>query len=93
LPVATTQLSRGLLRLYTRLKGELRKGACGEEAHLPPAAAKRHMGHIEGLMPFLGVDFVPELLKPVRTRVQIGPLDRGACEAVRCRFSRNEVIG
>ena len=28
-------------------------------------------------MPLLGVDFDPDLLKPVRTRVQIGPLDWG----------------
>jgi len=63
--------------LYIRLKGELRKAACDEEALLDPAAAKSYMKHIEGLMPLLGVDFDPDLLKPVRTRVQIGPLDWG----------------
>ena len=32
---------------------------------------------IEGLMPLLNVDFDPESIKAVRTRVQIGPLEWG----------------
>ena len=77
LPVSTLQLSRGLLRLYGRLKSELRKSEGDEETLLDPEAARRYMKHIEGLMPLLGVDFDPDLLKPLRTRVQIGPLDWG----------------
>lgn len=63
--------------MYVRLKGELRKAACDEEALLDPEAARRYMGHVEGLMPLLGVDFDPSELKAVRTRVQVGPLDWG----------------
>ena len=77
LPVSTLRLSRDMLRLYVRLKGELRKAAGDEETLLDPEAARRYTKHIEGLMPLLGVDFVPDLLKPVRTRVQLGPLDWG----------------
>ena len=39
------------------------------------------MAHIEALMPFLGVNYDPGALKPVRTRVLVGPLDFGDMRA------------
>jgi hypothetical protein len=63
--------------MYGRLKGELEKAAAGEEVLIHAGDAKRHMSRIVGLMPLLGVDFEPEAVKTVRTRVQIGPLDWG----------------
>jgi len=77
LPIATLATSRGLLRLYARLKGEIAKARSGEDAFLSPDEAADAMTHIAALMPLLGVSFDPRALKPVRTRVQIGPLAYG----------------
>lgn len=77
LPISTTQTARGLLRIYSRLKGELVKARTGEDAMVEPVEAQRVMEHIAALMPFLGVDFAPDELKAVRTRVLVGPLDFG----------------
>ena len=81
LPISTTQTARGLLRIYARLKGEQLKHRTGEDVLVQPDEAALLMGHIAALMPFLGVDFAPEALKPLRTRVQIGPLGYGDVRA------------
>lgn len=65
------------MRLYGRLKGELRKAATDEEPLITPEVSRKYMRCIEGLMPLLNVDFDPEAIKAVRTRVQIGPLEWG----------------
>jgi hypothetical protein len=81
LPISTTQTARGLLRIYARLKGEQLKHSTGEDVLVQSDEATLLMGHIAALMPFLGVDFAPEALKPLRTRVQIGPLGYGDVRA------------
>ena len=81
LPIATTQLARGLLRLHSRLRGELAKVADDEELLVPSEAAGAAMAHIEALVGFLGVRFEPGSLKPIRTRPRIGPLGHGDLRA------------
>ena len=65
------------MRLYGRLKGDLSKAAAGEEVLIPVGDVKLHMSRIIGLMPLLGIDFDPEVVKTVKTRVQVGPLKWG----------------
>ena len=81
LPIATTQLARGLLRLHSRLRGEFAKVADDEELLVPSEAAGAAMAHIEALVGFLGVRFEPGSLKPIRTRPRIGPLGHGDLRA------------
>ena len=81
LPISTAQTARGLLRIYSRLKGELVKAQTGEDVMVHSDEAQQVMAHIEALMPFLGVNFDPTALKPVRTRVLVGPLDFGDMRA------------
>lgn len=77
LPVATTQLARGLIRLHARLRGELQKAADDEELLVEPEAAWAAMAHAEALIGFLGVHFEPLDIKPVRTRPRAGHLPHG----------------
>jgi hypothetical protein len=81
LPISPTQTARGLLRIYARLKGELAKAGAGEDVMAQSDEARRVMEHIAGLMPFLGVNFDPIALKPIRTRPHIGPLPFGDVRA------------
>lgn len=81
LPISTTQTARGLLRIYARLKGELVKQRSGEDLMMKADEATRVMEHIAALMPFLGVNFDPAALRPVRSRLMIGPLDFGELRA------------
>ena len=77
LPIPTVQTARALVRLYGRLKGELSKAGAGEEVLIPVDDVKLHMSRIIGLMPLLGIDFDPEAVTTVKTRVQVGPLKWG----------------
>lgn len=77
LPIATLQLSRALLVLHARLRGELAKARDDEELLVDDATATEALGHIEGLFKFLGIEFVEKDLKPIRTRPKIGPLSFG----------------
>lgn len=77
LPIPTTQVARGLIRLYQRLAGELEKGKAGEAQLLAREDAEAGMHHIRALLELLRVDFNPRRIKPRRSRVQIGPLDYG----------------
>jgi hypothetical protein len=77
LPVPTTQLAQGLIRLYQRLAGELEKGKAGEAQLLSREDAEAGMRHVRALLKLLRVDFDPRRIKPRRSRVQIGPLDYG----------------
>ncbi len=65
------------MRLYGRLKGELSKAAAGEDVLIPVGDVKLHMSRIIGLMRLLGIDFDPEVVKTVKTRVHVGPLKWG----------------
>lgn len=77
LPIPTTQLAQGLIRLYQRLAGELEKRKTGEAQLLTRDDAQAGMHHIRALLKLLRVDFDPRRIKPRRSRVQIGPLDHG----------------
>lgn len=77
LPIPTVQTAQALVRLYGRLKGELSKASAGEDILIPVGDVKLHMSRIIGLMPLLGIDFDPEDVKTVKTRVQVGPLKWG----------------
>lgn len=77
LPIATTQLARGLLRLHSRLRGELAKRADDEELMVDSETATAVLKHVEALVGFLGVRFEPKDLKAIRTRPKIGPLGFG----------------
>ena len=77
LPIPTVQTARALVRLYGRLKGELSKASVGEGVLIPVDDVKLHMSRIIGLMPLLGIDFDPEAVTTVKTRVQVGPLKWG----------------
>ena len=77
LPVPAVQTARALVRLYGRLKGELSKASAGEEVMIPVGDVDLHMSRIIGLMPLLGIDFDPEAVKTVKTRVQVDPLKWG----------------
>jgi hypothetical protein len=81
LPIASTQLARGLIRLHSRLRGELVKRGTSEAPMVAAEAAHEAMAHIKGVLDFLGINFVPEALKPIRTREQIGPLGYGDLRA------------
>jgi hypothetical protein len=78
LPIQNTQLSRGLVRLYQRLKGEAAKGKTRGKPFLTQDQAKTGMQQVAGLLEIMGVSFDPEALKPVRTRPYTGLLPRGA---------------
>jgi hypothetical protein len=75
--IRTTQLARGLIRLYQRFSGELEKHRAGEAPLLSAKQAAAGMGHIRALLPILGVNFDSQQIRPRRTRIQIGPLDYG----------------
>ena len=75
--IRTTQLARGLIRLYQRFSGELEKHRAGEAPLLSAEEAAAGMGHIRALLPILGVNFDSRQIRPRRTRIQIGPLDYG----------------
>jgi hypothetical protein len=77
LPIQSTQLSRGLVRLYQRLAGELAKAETREKTFLSSDQAKAGMQQVAGLLELLGVNFAPEALKPLRTRPYRGLLARG----------------
>ena len=77
LPVPTVQTAQALVRLFGRLKGELSKASAGEDVMIPIGDVELHMSRIIGLMPLLGIDFDPEAVKTVKTRVQAGPLKWG----------------
>lgn len=77
LPVPTTQLAQGLIRLYQRLAGELEKRKAGEAQLLAREDAEAGMHHIQALLELLRVDFDARRIKPRRSRVQMGPLDYG----------------
>jgi hypothetical protein len=59
------QLSRALLQLHCRLRGELAKARSGEDLLRPVPEVECDMLHVEALMPLLGVDFEPESLRPI----------------------------
>jgi len=75
--IQSTQTARGLLRIYERLNGELLKHRTQQEVMVAPEQALQVMEHIAALMPFLGVNFDPKALKPLRTQPKIGPLGYG----------------
>jgi len=77
LSLPTKQAAGCLLRLYARLRGELEKANDGEAVLVQRDDAMRAIGHIAALMPILDVNFDPSALKPVRTRIRIGPLKHG----------------
>ena len=81
LPIATTSTARNLLRIYARLKGELLKDKTGEDTLVAADEAQQAMAHIAALMPFLGVNFDPKALRPIRTRPHFGPLNHGDVRA------------
>ena len=74
---ATLQTARGLIRLYARLKGEQWKRLKGEACFIEADQVGAYMAHIAALMPLLNVNFVPANIKPVRTRLQVTPMDYG----------------
>jgi hypothetical protein len=78
LPIQNTQLSRGLVRSYQRLAGEIAKAETHEKTFLSREQAKAGMQQIAGIPELMGVKFAPEALKPVRTRPYSGLLVRGA---------------
>jgi hypothetical protein len=65
--IPTTQMARGLIRMHARLRGELAKINLDEEILVPIEEAQAAMVHIEGVLAFIGVDFVPSLIKPIIT--------------------------
>lgn len=77
LPISTTQLAQNLIRLHTRLRGELAKREDDEEQLVDHETAQAVMAHIEPLLSFLAIDFDPKKLRPIRTRPKIGPLAFG----------------
>jgi hypothetical protein len=72
--IATQQTARNLIRLYARLKGEVQKATDGEDTFMWANEAKAYMRHISRLMVLLGIDWHPGDIRPVKTRVQSGPL-------------------
>lgn len=77
LPIRTTQLAQGLIRLYQRLAGELEKHHAGETPLLSAEEAAGGIKHIRALLTMLGVNFDSRRIRPRRTRIQIGPLEYG----------------
>ena len=77
LPIPTVQTAQALVRLYGRLKRELSEASAGEDVLIPVSDVNLHMSRIIGLMPLLGIDFDPEAVTTVKTRVQVGPLKWG----------------
>lgn len=77
LPIRTTQLAQGLIRLYQRLAGELEKHRAGEAPLISAEEATAGMAHIRALLTMLGVNFDSRRIRARRTRIQIGPLDYG----------------
>lgn len=71
------QTTQSLLRLHSRLRGELVKESEGEATILSLAAATRGIGAIESLLGVLEVPVDPMTIRPIRTRKQIGPLGYG----------------
>lgn len=72
--IATQQTARNLIRLYARLKGEVQKATDGEDTFMWATEAHAYMRNISRLMVLLGIDWHPGDIKPVKTRVQSGPL-------------------
>lgn len=76
-PVGTTQVARGLIRMHQYLRGELLKYPGGGDVLVQPVACHQQMAAIETLLPFLGANFDPTLLKARRAFPKVGPLEYG----------------
>ena len=81
LPISTTQLARGLIRLHARLRGELAKARDDEELLVDGETAAAMLKHLDAVIAFLGVDFAPSAVRPIRTRPKIGPMGYGDLRA------------
>jgi hypothetical protein len=76
-PIATTAVSRVLIRLYGRLLGEIAKSKAGERVLIPAKQTQIYLNSIEALMPLLGKNFHKKSVRANRTRPRIGPLEEG----------------
>jgi hypothetical protein len=76
-PIATTAVSRVLIRLYGRLLGEIAKSKAGERVLIPAKQTQIYLNSIEALMPLLGKSFNKKSVRANRTRPRIGPLEEG----------------
>lgn len=76
-PIPTRQLARNLIYIYARLKGEVAKTDDRQALMIPLPQVKAYMRYIQHLMPLLRVDFDPQAIAPVRSRILDGPLKWG----------------
>jgi hypothetical protein len=78
----TIQAARALIRRYSRYQGELKKAASGEQVLVSVAKSKKMLIHLEAILGEMNVKFTPSVLKAIRTRQQIGPLEWGKVSRV-----------
>lgn len=76
-PVATTQAARTLIRMHQYFRGELLKHQGSDEVFVSPEVCHLQMSAIETLLPFMGANFDPTVLKAKRAFPKIGPLEYG----------------
>jgi hypothetical protein len=66
----TVSLSRGLIRVHQRLRGELSKAHVGEPCLFKSERARVALRQVEGLLAFLGTDFDADALREIRVKRQ-----------------------
>jgi hypothetical protein len=66
----TVSLSRGLIRVHQRLRGELSKARVGEQCLVEPERARVALRQVEALLAFLGTDFDADALREIRVKGQ-----------------------
>jgi hypothetical protein len=64
----TVSLSRGLIRVHQRLRGELSKARAGKRCLVEPKRARVALRQVEGLLAFLGTDFDADALREIRVK-------------------------
>ena len=90
LPIPTRQLARNLIYIYARLKGEISKTDDRQALMIPLAQVKAYMRYIQHLMPLLRVDFDPQAIAPVRSKILDGPLKWGELRIGALKVLKNE---
>jgi hypothetical protein len=66
----TVSLSRGLIRVHQRLRGELSKARAGRQCLVAPDRARVALRQVAHVLAFLGTDFDPRALRERRVRAQ-----------------------
>lgn len=66
----TVSLSRGLIRVHQRLRGELSKARVCQQCLVEPERARVALRQVEGLLAFLGTDFDSDALREIRVKGQ-----------------------